>query len=195
MQLQGFVSPHPAPWVTGDALLCSLKTVITAHVRALQPACPPACQCRAPRPACPPAHAALPGTRARTPMPNRSPRAPVPCRVARLCAQWPLVQKFRPQILDAVGSLLASDAALSTPAAADALAAAALLQGLDSSRALEVFLAARQECLAAALAAPVWPPGDAAGDAPGGADAGCAAGVAVARLSHVVQALQTTFLQ
>eukprot|EP00955_Chlamydomonas_euryale_P047146 353596-Chlamydomonas_euryale.AAC.8 len=38
MKLQGLVPPHPAPWVTGDALLYSQKTVVqTWHQYCLFP--------------------------------------------------------------------------------------------------------------------------------------------------------------
>ncbi|KAG1666478.1 hypothetical protein FOA52_004860 [Chlamydomonas sp. UWO 241] len=102
-------------------------------------------------------------------------------RFPLLAHHWPLVEKFRKQISDAVAALLSSEAALATPAAADALAAAALLQGLGSAGALDALLRARTACLVDALGR-----GDgAAGGAP----------AAVARLSALVQAIQTTFCQ
>lgn len=75
--------------------------------------------------------------------------------------QWPVVLKFREQILDVSTSTLSSKPSLSSQEAADAVAALALLQGLSSAAALQQLLGCRkqwvqqrlQQALSAAAAA------------------------------------------
>eukprot|EP00878_Enallax_costatus_P036573 GHUV01041083.1.p1 GENE.GHUV01041083.1~~GHUV01041083.1.p1 ORF type:complete len:464 (+),score=174.98 GHUV01041083.1:880-2271(+) len=63
-----------------------------------------------------------------------------------LSHQWPLVLKFRQQVHDLAASTISSRPDLSSQAAADAVAATALLDGLDSTAALQQFLAGRRHC-------------------------------------------------
>ncbi|GBF88246.1 conserved oligomeric golgi complex subunit 1-like [Raphidocelis subcapitata] len=95
--------------------------------------------------------------------------------------QWPQVQKFRGQIAEAARATLEGGRALSSAAAADALAALALLEGLPAAEALARLLSARHEWLQGRLAA--------AGAAGGGA------GAAAAALAEAAQAVQATVAQ
>mmetsp|Transcript_34672 Transcript_34672/g.87742 ORF Transcript_34672/g.87742 Transcript_34672/m.87742 type:complete len:1232 (-) Transcript_34672:139-3834(-) len=68
-----------------------------------------------------------------------------------LSHQWPLVEKFKKQISDAVSASLSSEAALSTEQAADALAAACALDGHDSQAALALLLSSRRSWIKSQL--------------------------------------------
>ncbi|GAX74233.1 hypothetical protein CEUSTIGMA_g1682.t1 [Chlamydomonas eustigma] len=70
---------------------------------------------------------------------------------------WPLVEKFRKQILDSVHSVLASKAALNSEAAVDALAAACALDGLTSQTALDLLLKLRTTYISQQLEAAAVP--------------------------------------
>ncbi|GFH06717.1 component of oligomeric golgi complex 1 [Haematococcus lacustris] len=61
--------------------------------------------------------------------------------------QWPLVLKFKQQVEDAALAGLASQSALATPVAADALATVCALRGWDSQAALAQLLASRRTWL------------------------------------------------
>lgn len=65
--------------------------------------------------------------------------------------QWPLVLQFKSQLVGTVSSSLSTDANLSTTQCADALAAVAALNTLDTAGALQVFLTSRRSWVQAKL--------------------------------------------
>jgi len=68
-----------------------------------------------------------------------------------LSHQWPLVHKFKKQIIDAVQASLTSDVALATEQVADAIAAVSSLQHMDSQSALLLLLSSRRTWIAQQL--------------------------------------------
>ncbi|KAF6261077.1 hypothetical protein COO60DRAFT_1459350 [Scenedesmus sp. NREL 46B-D3] len=71
--------------------------------------------------------------------------ADIAARFPLISHQWPVVIKFREQILDVAASTLSSKPLLSSQEAADAIAAVAMLQGLGSAAALQQFLSCRRQ--------------------------------------------------